>query len=182
LKDGELRLAVDAYVDGRELTLRGRPDATLVIEEAEGQSTALVLEMDRGTMPAARNGHGHQSSFLKKCRLYAALWRDERAARTAFETDDFIVLTVVPNTSRLETLRAVARSADSDKGCGDLFWFTNRERLSAETALVQAIWTTAAGFTGALYGDPSETAHDIDKLSSPSTLEEASDLQGRDGT
>ncbi len=149
LRDGELRVRV-SYCDGHAQVLGSvQPDATLIVRE-DGTETALLLEIDRATMPGERTD-ALQSSFVKKCRCYLAWWQDAAKVRETLHVDDFLVLTVTTTPERAAALRDVAARADG----GDVFWFTSREALTAETILAAPIWTTAAGSTGSLYGEDS---------------------------
>jgi len=149
LRDGELRVRV-RYFDGRtEIVGSVQPDATLILHEA-GRDIALLLEIDRDTMPGQRTDV-LQSSFLKKCRRYLAWWQDSGKIREMLHTDDFLVLTVTTSPQHATALRTVARRADPHECGTDIFWFTSRDALSPETVLASPIWTTAAGTTGSLF-------------------------------
>jgi hypothetical protein len=152
LRDGELRVSV-SYFDGRnQATGTVQPDATLILRETDGSVTALLLEADRDTMPGERTDHT-QSDFLKKCRRYLAWWQDAPRVRDTLHTDDFFVLTVTTTPQHARALQAVARHADPKERGTDLFWFTSRDELAADTVLTAPIWITAAGKTVSLYGE-----------------------------
>lgn len=123
-RQGLLRLvrfetARSKLADVARVVLRGRPirvplvaDA-LAIVEGEGEPTALLVEVDRGTVSTAR--------MRLKYAGYLAWWREQDGPRQRFGLKSLRVLTLVPTSARLERLREAAREADR-RGSG-LLWF-----------------------------------------------------------
>ena len=154
LPDGAFRTSVQVF-DGREYVSRViKPDSVLVVHEEErAQTTAFMIEADRGTMPPRRAALT-QSSFLGKALAYFAYWQETDRFRAELGVDDFVVLTITPTTERLEVLRDVARQVDPEQRGTDIFWFTSADALHLDhptSSLTEAIWTTASGSTGSLF-------------------------------
>jgi hypothetical protein len=122
------------------------PDGTLILRETNGSRTALLLEVDRGTMPGGRTD-STQSDFLKKCRRYLAWWQDGARVERALEAQDFYVLTIAKTPNRATGLRRIAATSHAEP---HIFWFTDREELLRHDPVSDDIWTTATGESGSL--------------------------------
>lgn len=154
LPDGAFRTAVVASLGRRDVRLPINPDSVLVVDEQEPpQTTALVIEADRDTMPGERTALT-QSAFFKKALAYYTYWQEKARLRTELEADDFVVLTIAETPQRLEALCAIARQVDPQKRGTGIFWFTTVDALRLDdpaASLAGPIWTTAAADTGALF-------------------------------
>jgi len=156
LRDGELRLSA-RYFDGRrELTLRGKPDTTLVVREASGKRIALFLEVDRGTAPHGRTDLLTQSSFLRKCRLYFGVWQEPALVRSLLGTEEFYVLTIAKTAADVAALRRIAATVDPEERGTHIFWFTTFAQLADDDPLSGELWTTAKTSTPGYFFEPQE--------------------------
>ncbi len=85
----------------------------LAVVTTRGHTTALMVEIDRGTVALPR--------MASKYAGYLAWYRDQGPLRR-FGLKSLRVLTVAPNASRLHRLRQAALDATGGRGSG-LFWF-----------------------------------------------------------
>ena len=100
----------------------------------------FFLEADRGTIPAVSTTK--RRDWRSRVALYLAAERSGFMA-SLYGGHRFRVLTVVPNASRLASLKAATEEA----GGRGRFWFAVREDLSPETFYTGEVWEVA-GKTG----------------------------------
>lgn len=107
--------------------------------------TALLVEVDMGTVPLAR--------MEKKYEGYAAWWRSNGPERR-FGLRSLRVVTIAKHEARMARLRAVAAKA-AGTGAHGLFWFATADVLDPETpeALLAPRFVSAApeGRSSALF-------------------------------
>lgn len=109
-------------------------DAFLSVR-VQGTRHALLVEVDRGTVSAAR--------VANKAEGYLA-WLRAEGPETRFGVRALRVLYVVPNRARLERLRDAVLGVAGRAGTG-LFWFTEASNVRIETPerILKPVWSTA---------------------------------------
>ena len=136
------RLSVPVTFRGGRHTIGIEPDYAFSLGfPTKGRRINFLVEIDRGTMPIERSDIT-QSSILRKFLAYQALWR-ARLHTQAFGWRNFRVLIVTTNTAHMETMRAVLGRHAGGKGSA-LFWFANRETLTARNTL-EHVWIDGQG-------------------------------------
>lgn len=107
----------------------------LAVLDVEGTTTALLFEIDRGTVAAAR--------MEEKFRGYHAWWR-EGGPRRRFGVESLRVATVVPSERRLRQLHGAALEATAGRGSG-LFWFATMDAIDLDIPekVLGPVWTVA---------------------------------------
>ena len=125
-----------------QLVERGRPsrvplvaDALAVVANGHSRSDAFLVEVDRGTVGIAR--------MRAKYAGYLQWWRD-RGPERRFGLRSLRVVTLAPNTPRLERLREAAIQASGGRGSG-LLWFGEQKLASLQdpARLLEPAWTRA---------------------------------------
>ncbi len=130
------RLAEVAHlrVRGEQLRIPLVADGLAVLSVG-GRRTALLVEIDRGTVSTTR--------MEEKFRGYHAWWREGGPARR-FGVESLRVLTIVPHVRRLRQLHTAALDATLGRGSG-LFWFAVAGVVDLDTPekILGAVWTVA---------------------------------------
>lgn len=111
-------------------------DALAVVDAGRGP-TALLVEIDMGTVSLARMGAKYEG--------YVA-WRRLGGPERRFGTKSLRVLTIASTEARMARLRAVTAEAGGSESLG-FFWFATTEVLDVDEPrkLLQARFTTARG-------------------------------------
>lgn len=129
------KIAAVGHVGGRGLPERIPLVADgLAVVEIDGHVTALLIEIDRGTVALPR--------MASKYAGYLAWYQDQGPLRR-FGMKSLRVLTIAPSAARLHRLREAALEATGGRGSG-LFWFapesavdvTDPERLLGSVCIV----------------------------------------------
>lgn len=118
--------------DGRPRRIPLVADALAVVEVA-GEVRALLIEIDRGTVPVER--------MATKYLGYVS-WQRMNGPFRRFGIKNFRVLTVAPNRTRLERLREIA----TDRGGSSRFlWFVDASEVAVDDPkrLLGLVWSVA---------------------------------------
>lgn len=126
--------AVQVLVRGRVVRIPLVADAYVVLGPAE-HPTALLVEVDRGTVSAKRM----REKFLGYYR-----WWYEHGPLRRFGLQSLRIATIASTTARMQRLRELARAATGGRAPG-LFWFGTESLVSldAPETLLAPTWTTA---------------------------------------
>jgi len=118
------------------------PDAAFTLTDSSGEPSWFFLELDRGTMPAARKNL-HQTSFLRKILAYketrrsGVLWK-------RYEIPGFRVLVVTESEKRLASLQRITAEC-FQKGESKMFLFAALAEIKPGKHLSDYPWRTCSG-------------------------------------
>lgn len=108
-----------------------RPDALLILSGPDQEPKGFFLEIDNATIREAK--------MLDRYKRYWQFWKAKGYLR--FKLDSFRVLTVCPNPTRAQNLRALARQADDEQRGSGMFLFTHQQWSATDpTPILTPIW------------------------------------------
>lgn len=119
------------------------PDLVFGLRLTDGSRRCFMVEIDRGTMPIARN-NPTQTSFARKMRVYLTAHAAKQHERH-FGWKTFRVLTVTTDSHRMRSMKdALRRLHVRNSPGGALFLFATREELASRDPLTHD-WEDGAG-------------------------------------
>lgn len=133
-----LRWEAESVEQGRRELWSVVPDGAFGLSFPDGTAAYFLLELDRGTIPIARNGTDHRS-IRRKLKTYYDGWRAQRHVEQ-FGIKQMRVLTVTSSQERVHNMVSAVRSITDGRG-SNFFLFGDREALQVASPL-DARWIT----------------------------------------